>query len=91
MNKSLLVISFIVLFCFFPSCKKQEQVERYMEDGVEVVVNPLELYKIKGEPSTLFLEEIFTIDTERDDVAEVGLTDIWSVDVDSEGNICNDL
>jgi hypothetical protein len=59
-----------------------------MEDGVEVIVNHLEPYKIMGEPSSLILEEMFTIDTERDDVAEIGLTDIGVYfDVDSQGNI----
>jgi len=62
-------------------------VERYVEGGVEVVINHLEPYKIKGEPSTLHLEEEFTIDTERDEIVELGLTDIWGFDVDSEENI----
>jgi len=38
---------------------KQEKVERIIEDGVEVIINHLEPYKIKGEPSTLNLEEEF--------------------------------
>jgi hypothetical protein len=58
-----------------------------MEDGVEVVLNHVEPYKIKGEPSTLYLEEEFTIDTEKDEIAELGVTDITAFDVDSEGNI----
>ena len=58
-----------------------------MEDGVEVIVNHLEPYKIKGEPSTLQLEEEFRIDTERDEIAEVGLTDIKLFEVDSESNV----
>ena len=58
-----------------------------MEDGVEVIVNHLEPYKIEGELSTLHLEEEFTIDTEKDYVAEVGLADIENFDVDSKGNI----
>ena len=77
-----------LILCFMVGCQdKAANVERFMEDGVEVIVNHLEPYKIRGEPSTLFLEETFTIDTERDDIAEIGLTDIWSVDVDSEDNI----
>ena len=55
-----------------------------MEDGVEVIVNHLEPYKIKGEPSTLHLEEKFTLDTERDEIAEIGLTDTQDFDVDSD-------
>lgn len=87
MKKTLMVISLVVLFCLTFGCQKQVQVERFMEDGVEVIVNNVEPYRIRGESSTLFLEETFTIDTERDDIAEIGMTDIWSVDVDSEDNI----
>lgn len=58
-----------------------------MEDGVEVIVNCLEPYKIKGEPSTFHLEEEFTIDTERNDIVKIGLSDITGFDVDSGGNI----
>ena len=84
--KKLVMILPLVL-CFFLCCEKQEQVERFMEDGVEVVVNHMEPYKLRGEPSTLNLEEEFTIDTEKDEIAKLGLTDIGAFDVDSEGNI----
>jgi hypothetical protein len=82
-------LTFLVsILCFLTYCgPKQGDVERIMEDGVEVVINHLEPYKIKGEPSTLNLEEEFTIDTERDEIAEVGLADISDFDVDSKGNI----
>jgi hypothetical protein len=68
-------------------CEKQESVEIYMEDGVEVIVNHLEPYKIKGEPSQLNLEEEIVIDFERDDLAELGIKEFRGFDVDSEGNI----
>jgi len=81
----------LILFCLLSLCfycgPKQDVVERYIEDGVEVIVNHLEPYKIKGVPSTFHLEEEFAIDTEKDDVATTGLTDITHFDVDSEGNI----
>jgi len=70
------------------SCRpKQKKIERYTENGVEVIVNHLEPYRIEGEPNTLHLEEEFSIDTEKDYVAERGLVDIDKFDVDSEGNI----
>lgn len=73
---------------FFIGCGlKQGEVERYVEDGVEVIFNDLEPYKIPGEPSVLHLEKEFSIDTERDKIAELGLTDIHGFDVDSEENI----
>jgi len=87
MKKLLMVIPLVILLCFNLSCQKQEQVERIMEDGVEVVINHLEPYKVKGESSTLHLEEEFTIDTENDDIAEIGLTNIFGFDVDSEGSL----
>lgn len=58
-----------------------------MEGGVEVMVNHLEPYKIIGESGNLILEEIFTIDNEKDEIEEIGLTDIACFDVDFLGNI----
>ena len=87
MKKLLIILPLVFLLCFTFSCQKQEQIERFMEDGVEVVVNHLEPYKIMGEPSSLILEEMFTIDTERDDILEIGLINIGGFDIDSEGKI----
>jgi len=87
MKKLLMVIPLVFLLCFTFSCKKQEQVERYMEDGVEVIVNHLEPYRIRGKPNSLHLEEEFTIDTEKDEIAETGLFEIGGFDIDSEGKI----
>jgi hypothetical protein len=81
------IIPLVVLLCFIISCQQQVQVERIMEDGVEVIVNHLEPYKIRGEPTNLILEKIFSIDSEMDEIAEIGLTKIWGFDIDSEGNI----
>lgn len=80
----LVLILSLLFFCCAP---KQEKVERIMEDGVEVVINHIEPYRIKGEPSTFTLEEEFAIDLERDDIAEIGLTEIQDFAVDSAGNI----
>lgn len=82
-----IILLFTILPFLFHCGTRQGEVERIMEDGVEVVVNHLEPYKIKGEPSVLHLDREFTIDTERDEIAEIGVTDIGSFDVDSEGSI----
>jgi len=76
---------FILLF----SCcsKKEEKVEKIIEDGVEVVINHLEPYKIIGQPSALQLEEVFSIDTESDEMAELGLVEMSNFNIDSVGNI----
>lgn len=66
---------------------KQEKVERIFEDGVEVIINHHEPYRLKGESSHLILKELFKIDTEVDEIANTGLTDISEFDVDSKGNL----
>ena len=72
----------------FISCgSKQPQIERTTEDGVEVIVNHLEPYKLTGVPSTLALEEIFTIDTEREEIVKTGLTSMEWFCLDREGDI----
>jgi len=76
------VLSFFI--CCVPN---QEKVEKIMEDGVEVVLNHLEPYKIKGGPSNLLLEEELLIDMESKEIEETGLVDIDYFDIDSEGNI----
>ena len=88
MKKLLMIIPLALILCFMVGCQdKEAMVERIMENGVEIVINHLEPYKVKGEPSALHLEEVFVIDLEREDLAEIGLTDIRNFDVDSEGNI----
>jgi len=54
---------------------------------VEVIINHVEPYKIKGESGTPVLERAFSIDTEKEEVLKTGLTDIETFDVDPEGNI----
>jgi len=76
---------FILLFSFCGT--KQQEVEKIIEDGVEVVVNHLAPSKIKGEPSTFSLEEEFKIDTESEDLAGLGIRGIDEMDVDSGGSI----
>ena len=79
---------FLAMTLFFISCgPKEDSVERIIEDGVEVVINRLEPYTIKGEPSTLTLEMVFTIDTESAEMAEIGLVEMSDFNIDSNGNI----
>ncbi len=79
-----LALIITILFCCAP---KQEKVERIIEDGVEVVVNHLEPYKIKNEPSTFILKEEFRIDTEREDLAGLGIGTISTWEVNPDGDI----
>lgn len=77
----------LILSLFYYCGSKQDEIEKIIEDGVEVVLNRIEPYTIKNEPSGFTLEEEFVIDLEREDLAEKGITEIHSFDVDSEGNI----
>ena len=78
----------LVLIIFSSCAPKSEEPERIIEDGAEVVLNRLEPYTIKGEPATFTLQQEFTIDTENDAIAELGLTDLGLYfDVDSGGNL----
>lgn len=76
-----------LLACLVCGGMAQEKIDRALENGVEVINNHLEPYKIKGEPTSLVLERQFSIDTEQDEIAEKGLVDIKTFDVDSGGNI----
>lgn len=78
-----LLCIFLLSFC----SQKQPGVEKIIEEGVEVVLNQIEPYLIEGEPSTLTLEKVLSIDTENDDIASTGLIDVYRFDVDSEGSI----
>jgi hypothetical protein len=62
-------------------------VRKTIEDGVEVVLNPAEPVRLKGEPSVLTLERVFSLDTEDDATAALGVTDISHFDVDRAGNL----
>jgi hypothetical protein len=73
---------------FLLSCgSRQSQVDRIYENGVEVVLNHIEPYHIKGQPSNLSLQKVFSIDLEREDFAKAGLLSGGEWDADDDGNI----
>ena len=82
------LIYLCLILCLFYHCgPKKEIIEKYVEDGVEVIVNHIEPYKVEKEASHLYLEEEFRINTEKEDIMATGLTDINYINVDSEGSI----
>ena len=82
------IVLFLSALIMLVSCgQKQDKVERIIEDGAEVIINHIEPYQVKGEPSNLILEKVFSFDTEKDEIAATGLTDIYRFDIDSDGNI----
>jgi hypothetical protein len=63
------------------------EVDKTIEDGVEVVLNHKEPYRVPGEEYMLALEREFAIDAEDPELLEAGLADIRQFGVDSEGAI----
>jgi len=80
---SVLICLFICLSCG----SRQNKVERIFEDGIEVVLNHLKPYRLKGEHSTIILHHEFIIDTEKDELVDIGFYQPETFDVDSQGNI----
>ena len=66
---------------------KELRVDRTIEEGVEVILNHIEPYRIKGQPTTFSLQQILSIDLERDDLARAGLMGGGEWDTDIDGNI----
>jgi len=70
------------------SCANERtKIDKIHENGVEVVLNHIEPYRIKGQPSTLFLEKVLSIDMERADLAEAGMGTAGEWDADNDGNV----
>jgi len=70
------------------SCKNQQtQIDKVVENGVEVILNHIQPYHGTGGPVTFKLEEELVINAEREDLKRAGLRGIWQFDIDSQGNI----
>jgi hypothetical protein len=82
------LVCFLVGISFLVSCgAKQAKVDKVIEDGVEVVLNHLEPYQVKGEPSHLSLREEIRIDFEQAKYGGLGLKMPDFAEADSQGNI----
>ena len=78
----------IIFICFLSVCSNEQNVaERIREDGIEVIINRNEPFIVEGKTATLSFKEIHIIDLEEEDLAALGLTDVWGFDVDSNRNI----
>ncbi|MEW5900102.1 MAG: 6-bladed beta-propeller [Acidobacteriota bacterium] len=86
MKRAFLWASVLLLVCMSFS-NGQEKVKKAIENGVEVVLNGTEPYRLKGQPSALDLKEEFIIDMENPVLAEAGLTEPTVIDLDAEGNL----
>jgi hypothetical protein len=79
----IILLSIAALTC----SPQREQVKKSMEDGAEVIINHLEPYKIKGEPSHLALEKELSVDFAGEDIGDLGIAGALNFEVDTEGNI----
>ena len=80
----------MLFFCFvyLAACGNEGgKIETFIEDGTGVVLNRLEPYRLKDEPASLTLREVFSIDTEDETTAAAGLTDIYLFDISDDGRI----
>jgi len=85
MKKAIFALGIILTFI---NCSSNEpKVDRIVEDGVEIIQNHMEPYKIKGESSYLRLEEELTIDLENKEFEDLGLAHPEHIDADSNGNL----
>jgi hypothetical protein len=85
MKKLIFLLSISILF--IQCVTKTGKVEKFEEQGVEVILNHLEPYIIEGEPTHLTLEKEFAIDFARDDLGELGMANSTDFEVDSRGYI----
>lgn len=84
MKRSLLLIPALI---FAANCgPNQGRVQRTIENGVEVVINHI-ASRPDGKGRTMKLERLFQIDTEKSEIRDLGLPDIFGFDVDSKGRI----
>jgi hypothetical protein len=82
------LFSYLVAISFLVSCGgKQPKVDKVIEGGVEVVLNHVEPYILKGQPSQLNLKEETRIDFEQAKYSGLGLKEPDFAEADSQGNI----
>jgi hypothetical protein len=70
----------------FVGAQKIAKIERRVENGVEIIVNHLEPYKL-AVPQSLKLDEEFIIDLAADELIRAGLAEPTGLDIDSSGDI----
>ncbi len=82
------VLCFLLFTGLFFSCGgRNPKVDKVTENGIEVVLNHLEPYKILGEASRLVLKEDVRMDLEKGEYSGLGLKEPFFAEADAEGNI----
>ncbi|MDD8027693.1 MAG: hypothetical protein PHI34_14420 [Acidobacteriota bacterium] len=77
----------LIISTLAASCGGQGKIDRIRENGVEVVLNHLEPYKVPHQPSTFDLRPVMAIDTENEALAKAGMGEAGEFGVDGQGNI----
>lgn len=67
--------------------RRENRVDKVIEDGIEVILNGMEPYKLPDVQSPVMLEEEWVIDLESGDVSKTGLYQIDTFAVDADGSI----
>jgi hypothetical protein len=80
---------YILILCVltFSCSTEKEVIDTVIEDGVEVVLNHLEPYKVEDEPTDFHLQEELTIDLGSEEIGELGIADTMNCEIDSKGCI----
>ncbi|MEW5901527.1 MAG: 6-bladed beta-propeller [Acidobacteriota bacterium] len=88
LDRKLTFLGLIFICLFLCACRREQgQIERFSEDGVEVVVNHERPSKISGEPAAFSLEEESKIDTESEALAELGIRNVDEFEIGAEGSV----
>jgi hypothetical protein len=78
----------LLVIALFVSCRaKHPQVDKIIEDGVEVVLNHHDPYPMSGKPVSFHLEQESRIDFSEKEFIDLGIAWPTKAKVDSEGNI----
>ncbi|MEW6455183.1 MAG: 6-bladed beta-propeller [Acidobacteriota bacterium] len=85
MRKIFFVIPALFGILVYGADKNIEKVDKKIEDGVEVILNYLEPYKIKNVSTKMTLQEEFSIDTEF--FEDEAISSVGGIEADDEGNI----
>jgi len=86
--KKLGIIYLALIFSLFLNCEeKRSRIDYITEDGVKVILNYIEPYKLNGKFSNFNLNKVWEIDTEKKAILETGLVGIYDFDIDSRGNV----
>lgn len=77
----------IICACLVGCNGKRNVIDRTWEKGVEVIINHLDPYILRGEPASFTLTREVTIDLSQNDLASQGIGSVGEIAVDSKGNI----